>query len=352
MRWLCLILICVLTGCLRRGNQARTAWEPGSLYLRGEGPIYVELDVNSGCDPDARSLASLRSFLERHTGREVVLGDPETLHDGFLPMTEQAAKHWQGPPEPGDDFLYVLFFDSDEQAGVLPGYSIMAHVGEDFPGAIYVNKSGLDDASWIPWDDWRDSLPLTLAHEAGHVLGLVLDDEGYESHGDGAHCTTPGCLMGAGPTGSWWAALFRVEAGVRELCGACSADLARRRKLPRSRSFKGGFLTRVEEGYWVASAPGTTVLGLTPYAEVDWRKLREEAQDGHQRKFGKWRYTGLGRFRAAIDIDLSSPERWPDLLKRVKQAASDRNPAVKGVVPELQRQLEALCARRRLIDWR
>lgn len=338
-----------LTGCQGAPGVPQPAWEPGSLYLRGEGPIHVELDVNPGCEPDERSLSVLQSFLERHTGRPVLFSEVEVLGDGYYPMAQQAAKHWGGAPTREGDYIYVLFYDSSEQAGVIPGMRVFAHVSDDYPGAIYVNKSGLDDATWIPWDDWRDALPNTLAHEAGHVLGLVLDEEGHKTHGQSAHCTSEGCLMSLGQTESWWRALVRIDQEVDTLCSKCLADLARRRQLPTSARFRAGFLTRSEEGYWVAGAPGAVVLGLTPYSEVDWASLREKVQQSPK---GSWRRYGMGEFRTAIELDFSDPTQWEAHRSAVSRAMRDHNPIIQELARSLLGELEDLCAKRSRLVWR
>jgi hypothetical protein len=196
--------------------------------------IQIEVDWVAGHEPDAGALDHLRATLvdlcNKPDGVEIVLDD-EVPDQGAPAWSYDAAEAlevaWRDryrDPDTGVAVLYYLYVDGnsdrDDDTGRILGY---AYHGS----SLIMFGQTMDDVSGGLLGLGGDVEPTVLAHEAGHVLGLVNNGaEMQTDHEDPDHAhhdADDNCLM-------YWAAETDaigdlLGGGTPDFDAACRADL-------------------------------------------------------------------------------------------------------------------------------
>jgi len=335
------LLSFVLVGCrnpetLSKGatlHREAQIWQPWVTYLSGEqySRLHVEIDYVQGCKPRPQTLVELRKFLQENLDKPdgiVIVVDPpitkvtaRASHPRLL-----ALRSIDGPPNHSDTdptaYLHVLFYDStifDEE----PTTKLQPHVRLiPYPASVYIDK---DYWSFVG-DKAEEGF---LLHEIGHVLGLVhtLD------HGDGVHCHDPSCIMYPNIRFSFWKWItFQNPIARRNLCEGCRTDLLRApQKYGTGKSrWMGPVLMRVEDGYCVASLPGTVMLWFGAPEKFDVQAHRDGV-DVHSDLFDIIRHRN-----GVVTAWTVDPMYWDgkDLPKAVQNAQSDPWSIVRNIASE------------------
>lgn len=194
---LILVLGIVASGC---AALSKPPVGPTSPSYRDEGllqaqhpTLLVEVDHVAGSEPRDRALRIFRErldfYCDKPGGIEIRVDD-EVPADAWEPSHEAVARLAleYADEDPGDAaYLYVLYAPSYKK---FRGYSYRpGRLGTavDFP-AMVVFADQMKPILWLTGVRQEASV---LVHEAGHVLGLVTNDD----HRDGGHCTNSWCLM-------------------------------------------------------------------------------------------------------------------------------------------------------------
>jgi len=196
-RWLFMGLALAVGGCAALSKPASGPTSPSyrdETLLDEEYPsLLVEVDHVAGSEPRARALRifanRLNFYCDKPGGIEILLDD-EIASDAWEPSHESVARIVleHADEEPTDRaYLYVLYAPSYKK---FRGYSYRpGRLGSDVPyPAMVVFADQLNPILWLTGVRQEASV---LVHEAGHVLGLVTNDD----HRDGGHCTNAWCLM-------------------------------------------------------------------------------------------------------------------------------------------------------------
>jgi hypothetical protein len=349
-----------LTGCVtptERGDETR--WQPQLLYLnRSPCPsLYVEVAAVAGTEPSDAALEQLRQFLTRYCDKPDGI---RIVRDNPIPRAEArgfthdalACRYLQGPPanstNPSPAFIYILYYDSAlcQRPGAGPRGPIHKHLSLQydfgwvntirphahllpFPGAIFIDRRYMHR---MP----RSLEGLILMHEAGHVLGLVQN----ENHGFKYHCTQRRCLMQPKLMVDLPRALFSAQKTLQtNLCEMCQADLrnGRTAAAPTNLLFLGPVLVSAEEGYSVASLPGQLTLFSGELAKFDvegFLQQRRETADHPEIWRDRHDWT---QFSAGLQAPLAD---WARQIAGIEQARTDRLELVRqagtNCVPALQ----------------
>lgn len=284
-------------------TQTASFWKPELLYrLNAPYPrLYVEVDAVKGCEPDDRTLDTLRKFLATYCDkpdgiqivREPVI--PKSAVRG-LSVEGVAGRFMKGPPansgatQPA--FLEVLFYDSkftgDYDSGK-PGAGPHSWTEHDpYPAFIMMNKRTYPKIlGGVVLTTQEAGLleGLIMAHEAGHALGLV----GRTNYAADNHCTDTNCIMYPetkadaelhihllllGPRA------FTISVAQTNLCARCVAELADDAKLAPLTNcyFDGAVMVRSEIGYHVLSLPNRAHVIAGKFAEQDCLDFAANAQ--------------------------------------------------------------------------
>jgi len=304
-------------------------WHPDRLFLdrRPHARLVVEVDRVEGIDLPRRALADLHTFLSQHCdkpGGVVIRADDPIPRDEARDMSEQALalRYLGGPGEADAAFLYLLLYDG-RLAGSRGGASPYVRP-LPYPAAIMVEGAWLRGRAAGAGD--------TLAHEAGHVLGLTRDRD----HGDGVHCDDRVCLMHTYREVNPLESLFPTGTAqpVRGICGRCQTNLfeARRSDEDSQALFWGPFLVREEAAYRVLSLPGIAILHVGSLESGPWTDLLEQIRDSGP-EAGKVSYTW------ATTLNRAAPEGRAALQAAADAAADDPYPPVREAAAEMARDL-------------
>ena len=172
---------------------ATASFRAASLLDAEQASLRVEVDWVEGSEPRPRALRILTErlafYCDKPGGIEVVVDDAvpvdawqqdgSVIHDLILQYADER-------PAEGA-WLYVLYAPAWKR---YRGYSFrVGRLGDDvdFP-AFTVFADQLKPILWLTGVRQEASVAV---HEAGHVLGLVTNDD----HRDGGHCTNAWCLM-------------------------------------------------------------------------------------------------------------------------------------------------------------
>lgn len=320
------LAVCVFCGCLsplsgNPGGSVEPLQRSALAYLAKEPfhKITIEIDAVRGCEPKEKDIEGLVGFLETYCEKPVTVMRkkpiPRAAAKGVRPQL-LAFMNMHGSPEDDPDepsaYLYVLFYAGpvNERSRVVGAY----------PCAIWMNVSNFWITRWM--------LAPALRHEAGHVLGLCAN----KTHGDGAHCRVKGCLMrGISITGS-----LLGTSGVN-LCQMCQEDLRQRRQSGETADlqFKGPFLIRRGEGYFVAMLPAFRALSLAPEEDFDWKEtlaMRTEWKNETEKKdpegYARLLTDPGAGFLVVLHPIITRPADVDRLLPAAEAASNDPDPSV------------------------
>jgi hypothetical protein len=263
---------------------------PELLYLKQQpySRLHVEVDTIEGVEVPDRWLDVLKAFLGEYCskpdGIEIVRDKPVPISEiENLPMSLASILCIDGP-DPNSRaqpaYLHVFFCDTDM------GFwqkSIPPRVPQSCPCMIFF------DVGYFHITKGKTEMS-ALKHESGHVLGLCKNT----THCDGAHCRNHGCVMCAMPDLLSQVALL-VGSGLDwQLCADCRHDLEvwRSEDVDPNLVFKGPFLIRREDGYFVASLPYCDLIILSPMEDMfDWQEvllqIKEQIRQAYRRKDSK-----------------------------------------------------------------
>jgi Sel1 repeat len=333
-----------VTGCVTPNEPGdETRWQPQRLYLnRSPYPaLYVEVAAVAGTEPSDAVLEQLRQFLTRYCDKP---GGIRLVRDSLIPRSEArgfshdalAQKCLQGPPadatNPSPAFIYILYYDSAlcQLPGAGPRGPIHKHLSLQYDFGW--TKTFQPHTHWMPFPAaihmdrrYLKGLPgslegLILAHEAGHVLGLVQNKE----HGFNNHCTNWKCLMAPKLLVDMPRALFSKQKTLQtNLCAMCQADLARDRMAaaPTNLSFLGPVLVRSERGYCVAVLPGELLLFSGEMDKSDAEAYLKESRENARRS----ETGGEVQFQTRWSLRLlDPPEDWARQMAALENAKTDR----------------------------
>jgi hypothetical protein len=283
----------------------------------------------------------LRQFLTRYCDKP---GGIRIVRDNLIPRSEArgfshdalAQRHLQGPPadatNPPPAFIYILYYDSAlcQLPGAGPRGPIHKHLSlqydfgwaksyqphthwRPFPATIHVDRRYLKGSP-------RSLEGLILEHEAGHVLGLVQN----ENHERNSHCIDRKCLMAPKFLVDLPRAFFsKQKTRQTNLCAKCQADLTRGRMAaaPTNLCFLGPVLVRSEQGYFVAVLPGELLLFSGDLAKFDAQAFLKENQENVRGP-----ETGANvQFQTRWSIRLQDPqEDWPRQMAALENAKTNR----------------------------
>jgi hypothetical protein len=194
---LILVLGILVGGCAALSKPpagpSSTPYRDDVLLDAGHPTLLVEVDYVAGAEPRARALRIFRDrlgfYCDKPDGIEIRVDDEvpadswEASHESVARLALEYADEAVGETA----YLYVLYAPSYKK---FRGYSYRTgRLGEDveFP-AMVVFAEQLRPILWLTGVRQEASV---LVHEAGHVLGLVTNDD----HRDGGHCTNGWCLM-------------------------------------------------------------------------------------------------------------------------------------------------------------
>ena len=279
------LVFLIMCGC---GSKAEFTqyMHPELLYLKEQpySHLYVEVDSVEGVEVPDEWLNVLKEFLaarcSKPDGIRIVIDEPIAYDDiKDMPIGPASLLCIDGPdpnsgPQPA--YLHVFFYNKKK---IFKKAVKNPFVTMNCPTTIFYNAD---------YGYRLDTLiKFTLTHEAGHILGLCIN----ESHSDGSHCTNKGCLMreSAGYLESLWFLLFGVPL-KSNLCEECASDLAhyKSQSADPNLAFDGPFLIRRENGYSVATLP--YCIMLIPQAlenEFDWHdilaSIKEQCRDNKDR---------------------------------------------------------------------
>jgi hypothetical protein len=211
--------------------QVLGAAAPALLKADPYSKLVVEVASVSGREPAPGTLSALATFLEARLlkpgGIEFVAGDPipsngnDAVNQNALGMVEsQYRKKFSG----GDTVaIYVMFldghYDGDTAANKVMGLAYRAT-------SLVIFKDTLRSQA-LP-TDWSLVEKTVLAHEMGHIMGLVnigttMTVDHYDADHGAGHCSNPNCLMNYALNSS--AFLHQLGTDVPLLDEKCLADL-------------------------------------------------------------------------------------------------------------------------------
>ncbi len=333
-----------LTGCVTPNEHGdETRWQPQRLYLnRSPYPsLYVEVAAVAGTEPSDAVLDQLREFLSKYCDKP---GGIRIVRDSLIPRSEArgfshdalAQRHLQGPhagaTNPPPAFIYILYYDSAlcRRPGAGPRGPIHKHLSlqydfgwtklynphthwRPFPATIHVDRRFLKG---LP----RSLEGLILAHEAGHVLGLVKNEE----HERNNHCADRKCLMAPKLAVDLPRAFFsKQKTRQTNLCEKCQADLREGRlaAAPTNLCFLGPVLVRSERGYFVAVLPGELLLFSGHLAKFDAKAFLKE----NQQNACNSETAGDDESQTRWSLHLQDPtEDWAEQMAALENAKTDR----------------------------
>ena len=264
-------LLPALAGCGPKGKSPKLATfhRPELLYLKAQpcSRLVVEIDTVEGTKIPPGTIEALRDSLtewcDKPEGitfireKPIPLAAAKNSHPHLV-----ALEHMDGPlPKPGVGpaaFMYFLFYDSRRMKLRKP---LTPHATLLYPCAVYFDMAHWPIVSKL-------GAKHIIKHEAAHLLGLCKST----THGDGAHCSDPSCLMRStlSVSRSLIRMMFRQPLGA-ELCDKCRQELAAARQAeadPRM-SFDGTALVRREDGYSVTQLPWWVEASFGPRWKVD-----------------------------------------------------------------------------------
>lgn len=199
VRWLSLLLSLGLVagGCAALSKPpagpTTDSYRDQDLLEADHPALVVEIDHVEDSQPRDRALAIFARRLEFYCDKP---GGVTIVVDDSIPAAEWEPNHETvaslalkyADEDPGEAaYLYVLYAPSYKK---FRGYSYRTgRLGSavEFP-AMVVFADQLRPILWLTGVRQEASV---LVHEAGHVLGLVTNDD----HRDGGHCTNGWCLM-------------------------------------------------------------------------------------------------------------------------------------------------------------
>jgi hypothetical protein len=191
------LVLSLMCGCAALSKPATGPTTPSfrdePLLESSAATLLVEVDYLRGSEPRPRALRILSDrlafYCDKPGGIEILVDD-EVPAEAWQPdpevIRELILTHADERPEEGA-WLYVLYAPSWKR---YRGYSFrVGRLGDDvdFP-AFTVFTDQLRPILWLTGVRQEASVAV---HEAGHVLGLVTNDD----HRDGGHCTNAWCLM-------------------------------------------------------------------------------------------------------------------------------------------------------------
>lgn len=328
------VALLVMAGCqathgARDGPSAiniETEWgKPWLAYLRRQPypKMLVQVDCVEGAELTNSEVEAIKDFLASHVdkpgGIEMRVGKPVPLAVARAVSAEQLAAMKateQADTLPADTaFMHLLFVDKSRMKG-FPAWDrwTKSHAEiQPFTGTAYIDVSDLDLLT-------RRTVRQTAEHEIGHLLGLV----SRRALNNGGHCDSANCLMT--PSFSLhWASLF-----PRSLCHKCEADLRVDRESAEACNtrFWGPFVLRMEKGYYVATLPSLTVLGI---GEPDARKLPEAIKtarelldtDKSENESGFYIESGVDAPQFAAAIESAGRDRQ-EMVRRIAKLWKQR----------------------------
>lgn len=295
------------------------------LATRPFKSIYLEVDAVAGAEVPSKTVDALAEFLRQACRKPVTVVIKEPIRASEvvgMPPQVIALFHMSGPPatdtKEAPAFIYVLLYSK-------PWSREGGHTNSGYPCAIFIN------ADWLPTILSRQAaIRLAMKHEAGHMMTLGSNS----AHGDGNHCGNSGCLMVA----RW---------GGEDLCQACRQDLEelRRSVQPAKMTFKGPFLVRRENGYFVAMLPSAVHMEVGDGDEWDWQNalgdLRNEVRALKENRPED--FDQLSNPRAAYRCakwHCETKEEWLRQRKAVLAAMSDADPQVRDLAQTMKAAMD------------
>lgn len=249
--------------------------------------ICIEIDSVEGVGASPETVNSLAEFLRDACKKPVTVIAKKPIpaaEVGNMPPQFIAIMNMQGPPEAQQGhvtaYVYALIYHATAR------WKYRGHVRRDYPCSMFV------DATMAP----QSMIRFALKHEAGHMMTIGCNP----LHGDKTHCADKRCLMNEAYS------ISRVCLGFQHdrLCDACQQDLLelRGRAQPSRLTFKGPFIVRQEEGYFVAKLPGAVYLELGDATAFDWQAT-------------------LGMFRSQLsELQARHPDAYAAVIKDPMEA--------------------------------
>ena len=310
----------------------------GLMYLEPEPYkwICLEVDAVEGAEPKDEVIDALVEFLKTHCLKPVVVKRKDVIKCNKVKNLSAhviATQNMLGPSEDAEKgvpaYIYVLFYNGTKKDDAAEALRL-------YPCGIIVNMSRIKpDMSWA----W----PKVLMHEGGHVLGLYrrkMDSDKI------VHCKNKKCLMYENVAATWSLSKLLsgkdafVNKGATELCDECKQGLLeiKKSKIACKMDFKGPFLVRKEDGYFVMTLPSHLHLGLGP-VDIDWHEILKLA-----RKLSTEQLSGLadGSFTTTFTQHYSGREEM--LVKgreSIKAALKDENKKVVELARGMKKSWEA-----------
>jgi hypothetical protein len=336
--WIALVVLTwMVTGCGSKSAPFPTYMKPELLYLKHQpySHLYVEIDTIEGVEVPDQWLNELKAFLNKYCskpeGIEIVKDPPVSLSKvKGMPIGAASILCLDGPDTSSNSqpaYLHVFFHDRNIGLRTERG---APHV------AAYCPCRLLFDVSYFRVSKGKAE-EFALKHELGHVLGLCKNPK----HGNGTHCNNQGCLMYKRPGLLHSFGLlfgFRVE---KQLCAECQRDIKTWKygDVDPKLSFKGPFLIRREDGYYVASLPYYDVIIPTYVEIIDWMKFLSLTKEGmrirgraalnEDQKSRRKRWYFKGHWHDPPLIDDSSDSVTEDAAILLRKAVDDPNPVVR-----------------------
>jgi tetratricopeptide (TPR) repeat protein len=215
-----------------------TEMDPVLVSSRICAKLIIEVDCVRGSEPDEQALRGLvdvaRALLP---GKSVRLFIDDVIPDESWPdpaneaSFDRIASRWLDTlPQDDREAMYVLYVPKSAAESRLAGYArdwvIDRGGGPLFVPGMYVDLGVIEDNA-LPFAS-RESLELyTLAHEFGHVIGLVSNPRHAQLHSS-RHCTHTGCVMHSIGNRRLLGHLFTGLPGAflpKRFCDECQADL-------------------------------------------------------------------------------------------------------------------------------
>ena len=310
----------------------------GLMYLEPEPYkwICLEVGVVEGAEPKDEVIDALVEFLKTHCLKPVVVNRKDVIRrDKVKKLSPHviATQNMFGPIEDAEKgipaYIYVLFYNGSKTDNAAAALRL-------YPCGIIVNMSRIKpDMSWA----W----PKVLMHEGGHVLGLHRRKMNSDEI---IHCKNKKCLMYENVAATWSISKFLsgkdafVNKGATELCNECKHRLLeiKKSKMACKMDFKGPFLVRKEDGYFVMTLPSHLHLGLGP-VEIDWHDILKLA-----RKLSTEQLLGLADGTYTTTFTQHYSDREEMLIKgrkAIEAALKDENKKVVELAKEMKKSWEA-----------
>ncbi|RME70171.1 MAG: hypothetical protein D6776_12040 [Planctomycetota bacterium] len=291
--------------------------------------------------PKPRELAIFERFLRRYCDKPegITIALDDRLSEGALAGEDPALvalRHMDGPPQGGGEsaYLYVLIFDSRLESRPVPD---PPRVLRSCPTAILIDRAWLL-AHRKPTIGQRALLAVALVHGAGEVLGLW-----PEANGRPAGCADRGCVMDRAifDVSPLDVTLGRASLDEPRLCAPCRARLlaGRAGKAPGNLRFVGPALVRSAQGYYVASLPFYSWLGIGQPKDLAVDELLANAVAYMEQRPG-YHARGVSYVDGAVPWPLA-PERRKAVAAALRRAARDPDRAVARLARLLERKLRA-----------